>query len=275
MTVGGALARAASELELHGVPEPAVDAELLLAHVTGLSRTEVRVERTRPLAADEEATLQALVDRRSRREPLAYVLGEWGFRRLTLVVDRRVLVPRPETEVVVDRCLELLVDLPEPEILDVGTGSGAIALALVDEHPGAGVTAVDASHDALAVAAANSRRLGLDVRFLLHDLADGLPGGPYDLVVANPPYVTEEEVDLLAPEVRDWEPCHAIVDRGQTEAVARAATEVLKPGGWLVVETHWHGAREVAELLAGHYGAPRISRDLSGRERVVEARWRP
>ena len=100
-----------------------------------------------------------------------------------------------------------------------------------------------------------------------------MPGGPYDLVVANPPYVPADELEVLAPEVRDWEPREALLDRGQTEAVARSAGKVLKPGGWLVLETHWHRAREVARLVPSDYGAPRIFKDLAGRERVVEAQW--
>jgi release factor glutamine methyltransferase len=175
----------------------------------------------------------------------------------------------------VERCLVLVADLSEPEILDVGTGSGAIALSLVDEHPGSRVTALDASPDALAVASENAHRLGLRASFVRHDLEDGLPGGPYDLVVANPPYVTPAEFELLAQEVRDWEPPAAVIDRGQTAAVVRAAADVLKPGGWLVVETHWRGAPRVAGQLSADYGPARISRDLAGQERVVEAQWLP
>jgi release factor glutamine methyltransferase len=273
MTVGGALDRAAETLGGRGVPDPGVDAALLLGHVLGRSRTELQVGRSEVLAPAEEAAFRALVDRRARREPLAYVLGSWGFRRLTLSVDPRVLVPRPETEIVVERCLGLLRGLDEPAVLDVGTGSGAIALALADEHPGARVTAVDSSPEALAVATENAARLGLTVRLLVHDLANGLPGGPYDLVVANLPYVLPAEVEKLAPEVRDWEPRGALVDRGQTGAVAGAATRALVHGGWLVLETHQDDARRVAGLLEADYDPVRITRDLAGRERVVEARW--
>ena len=274
MTVAAALADAADLLAERGVDTPTADAEFLLAHVLGRSRTELQLRRTEELSSENRAEFDALVQRRALREPLAYVLGEWGFRRLTLRVDRRVLVPRPETEVVVGRCLALVRELREPDILDVGTGSGAIALALLDEHPGARVTAIDASEDALEVAAENARRLGLQARLMLHNLEDGLPGGPYDLVVANPPYVSPDELDGLAPEVRDWEPRAALLDRGQMDAVVRAAGAVLKPGGWLVVETHWHGARRLARQLPDDYGPRSISSDLAGRERVVEAQWR-
>ncbi|NUT55029.1 MAG: peptide chain release factor N(5)-glutamine methyltransferase, partial [Thermoleophilia bacterium] len=174
--------------------------------------------------------------RRARHEPVAYILGEWGFRRLTLTVDRRALIPRPETEVVVERALDRIRGIDEPRVLDVGTGTGAIALAIADEHPGVRVTAIDVSPDALALARENVARTGLAVDLLRHDLRGGLPGGPYDLVVSNPPYVEPVDLDTLMPDVRDYEPHVALVGHGATEAIARAAAGVLVPGGWLVLE---------------------------------------
>lgn len=274
MTIRSALARAANDLERAGVPSPRVDAEHLVAAATGLTRTQLYLE-DRALTEEETRRLRELVSRRRSREPLAYVLGYWGFRRLTLKVDRRVLIPRPETEVLVERCLALLAGLDRPQVLDVGTGSGAIALAIADEHPGARVRAIDASADALAVAAENARTCGLEIELRHHDLRAGLPAGPYDLVVANPPYVPEAEIEALAPEVRDWEPRAAIADRGETDTVIRLGRDVLKSGGRLALETHWQAARGVARTLRENgYGPPRINEDLAGRERVVEARWR-
>ena len=205
--------------------------------------------RSRKLSREEEEALERLVARREAREPLAYVLGEWGFRRLTLGVDRRVLVPRPETEVVVERCLARIAGLAEPRVLDVGTGSGAIALAIADEHPGARVTGVDASPDALEVAGANALRTGLAIELREWDLFAGLPDGPWDLVVSNPPYVLPEEIESLEPEVRDWEPREALVGVGATEAVARGARDVLRPGGALVLEVAAGDAARVAAML--------------------------
>ena len=207
----------------------------------------------------------------SGREPLAYVLGEWGFRRLTLAVDRRVLVPRPETEIVVERCLALIGGLDQPRVLDVGTGSGAIALAVADEHPGARVTGIDASPDALEVAGTNALRTGLDIELREWDLFTGLPDGPWDLVVSNPPYVLPEEIETLAPEVRDWEPREALVGVGATEAVARGAVDVLEPDGNLVLEVASGGAVRIAAMLAAlGYADVATTRDLADRDRVVE-----
>lgn len=276
MTIGEVVRAASEYLAGRGVPSPRVDAEHLLAKALGLARLDLYLHYDRPLTEAELARLRALLRRRGQREPLAYILGEWGFRRLTLKVDRRALIPRPETETVVERCLALLGETSEPDALDVGTGSGAIALALADEHPTVQVTAIDASPAALALARENAERTGLvgRVRLLEHDLFAGLPGGPYHLVVSNPPYVAPEELPSLQPEVREWEPRQALVGRGATEAVARAARRVLRPGGWLVLEVADGAAARVAELVSSlGYRDVRRSQDLAGRERVVEGRW--
>jgi release factor glutamine methyltransferase len=266
-----ALERVRDVLAAAGCDTPRVDAELLLAHVLGTTRSGVAADPERELTATESEELARLVARRARREPLAYVLGEWGFRRLTLAVDARVLVPRPETEVLVERCLVALVDVAEPRVLDVGTGSGAIALAIADEHPGARVTALDASPGALAVARENASRTGLGVELLEHDLFEGLPPGPWDLVVSNPPYVRPDEIDALAAEVRDWEPRAALVGEVATEAIARGAARVLRTGGSLVLEVAEGDAGRVGRLLRElGYAHVVVACDLAGRERVVE-----
>ncbi|MDP8911303.1 MAG: peptide chain release factor N(5)-glutamine methyltransferase [Actinomycetota bacterium] len=276
MTIEAALARAADYLAERGVETPRVDAELLLGHVVGLSRTALQLERGHELSPEDEERVWKLVERRRSREPLAYILGEWGFRRLTLRVDPRVLIPRPETEVVVERCLSLLASVEEPEVLDVGTGSGAIALAIADEHPGARVTAFDNSAAALALAHENLAATRIDadrVTLVEHDLTEGFGSNRFDLVVSNPPYVEPEAVARLQPEVRDWEPRGALVGRGQTEAVARASLEAVRPRGWLVLECADGRAPAVAATLTGlGYAETRITNDLAGRERVVEGR---
>jgi release factor glutamine methyltransferase len=256
-------------LAARGVESPRVDAELILAHALALQRIELYTQHDRPLTDAERAAARELVRRRGEREPLAYVLGDWDFRRLTVKTDARALVPRPETEIVVDRCLALLVGVDEPRVCDVGTGTGAIALALKQERPDARVVATDLSPDALALAQENAG--GLDVRFVETDLLAGVDG-PFDLVVSNPPYVAADELDALQPEVRDWEPRLALIDEGQTERLAADARRVLD--GVLVLEVHEAHAGRVASLLGElGYGRVAIQLDLAGRERVVEGRW--
>ena len=264
---------AARTLEIAGVPSPRNDAEILVADVLGTTRSALYVPDGR-LSEEQVRRLESLLDRRRAREPLAYILGEWGFRRLTLAVDPRVLIPRPETEIVVERCLELLRRIGAPRVLDVGTGSGAIALAIADEHPGARVCAVDKSEDALAVARANAERTGLRhrIRLLPGDLLAWIDE-PYDLVVSNPPYVEPDEFARLQPEIREWEPQGALVGRGIGEELARDARQALKPGGSLVLECGDGQAPALAaELSRLGYEGVRTTRDLAGKERVVEGR---
>ena len=264
----------ARDLRESGVPAPRVDAEILVAHVVGIARTELYSTDRDP--SDEELRrLGSLVDRRRAREPLAYILGEWGFRRLTLAVDRRVLIPRPETEILVERCLERLRGLAEPRVLDIGVGSGAIALALAEEHPGARVLAVERSADALEVARANLLSSAVDGRVELRhgDLLAGV-SGRFDLVVSNPPYVTPDEYETLQPEIRLYEPREAVVGEGVGARIAREARAVLVSGGWLALECGDGQAYRLAqELTALGYLDVETTRDLAGRERVVEGRW--
>jgi release factor glutamine methyltransferase len=271
VTVRDLLAAGTDELTRAGVPSPRVDAEWLLAHALGVSRTELYADGDEA-PADRERVFSELLARRATREPLAYVLGEWGFRRLTLSVDPRVLIPRPETEVLVERCLELIADLAEPRVLDVGVGSGAIALAIADEHPRARVVATDSSSEALAVAAENAARTGLPVELVEGELFAGL-AGPFDLVVANPPYVAPEDVDALPPEVGEHEPRAALIESGATEAIAEQALSRIALGGSLAFEVADRKAGEVAALLRRlGYKQVTIGEDLAGRERVVDGR---
>jgi release factor glutamine methyltransferase len=272
LSLGDVLRRASEHLDKTS-ETGRLDAELLLAHTLGRHRIELYTDFDRPLSSHELDTYRDLVGRRARHEPVAYILGEWGFRRLTLTVDRRALIPRPETEIVVERALTHLRALEQPAVLDVGTGTGAIALAIADEHPGAKVTAIDVSSDAIALARENAARTGLAVELLHHDLLAGLPGGPYELVVSNPPYVEPVDLETLMPDVRDYEPHAALVGTGATEAIARGATSVLSPGGHLVLEVGDGQAATTAALLDGlGYAGVLTTPDLAGRGRVVEGR---
>jgi release factor glutamine methyltransferase len=262
VTVAEALRDAERQLADAGVDTPRVDAELLLAHALGTSRSGVYA-----LADDVvPGTYQVLLGRRLQREPLAYVLGEWGFRRLVLKTDARALVPRPETEIVVERCLELLRGEDAPRVLDLGTGSGAIALAVADEHPGARVTAVDASPAAVALARENAESLNLSVEIRAGDFEVVAEG--WDLVVSNPPYVAPEEWETLQPEIREWEPRDALVGVGLHAQIARTANT-----RHLVLEVGACQARDVSESLTSlGYTDVRITPDLAGIPRVVEGR---
>lgn len=258
MTAGDALALAERRLAAAGVDTPRVDAELLVAHVLGVSRTRLYAD----LGAEVDG-LEPLLARRETREPLAYVLGEWGFRRLTLKTDPRALVPRPETEIVVERALALLAGSAAPRVLDLGVGSGAIALALKDERPDARITGVDISAQAVALARENADRLGLQIE--LREGGIEAAGEGWDLVVSNPPYV--DSLAGLQPEL-GHEPEQALLGRGFHERIAAAASTRL-----LVLEVGDGQADAVASALeAAGYRNVRITKDLAGFGRVVEGR---
>jgi release factor glutamine methyltransferase len=257
MRVREALADAERRLAAASVETPRVDAEWLVAHVLGTTRSG--------LAARSDAEvdgLEPLLARREAREPLAYILGEWGFRRLTLKTDARALVPRPETETLVERALALVAETERPRILDVGVGSGAIALALKDERPDAVVVGVDISPEALALARENAERLGLDVALREQDGVEAAGEG-WDLVAANPPYV--ESLDGLPPEL-DWEPDVALLGTGAHERLAWAADS-----RFIAFEVADGQGAEVGEILmTAGWRDVRVTPDLTGNDRIVE-----
>jgi len=254
-----ALQAAERRLASAGVDSPRVDAELLLAHVAGTTRSGLYSD----LDREVDGGWESLVERRATREPLAYVLGEWGFRRLTLKTDTRALVPRPETEIVVERCLALLEELDAPSVLDVGVGSGAIALALKDERSDARIVGVDVSEDALELAGENARLLELEVELRYGGVEAAADG--WDLVVSNPPYV--DTLEGLQPELRH-EPEDALLGVGFHETIARTAR-----ARFLVLEVGDGQAAAVASALqAAGYDDVAITPDLAGTARVVEGR---
>lgn len=231
-----------------------------------------------------EGELEAMVARRLAGEPLQYVLGRWAFRTLDLAVDPRALIPRPETEQVVEVALAELGDRSAPVVADLGTGSGAVALAVAVERPGARVWATDVDPDALALAEANRAGVGAEVTLCRGSWYDALPGelrGGVDLVVANPPYVSEEEWPTLPPEVRR-EPHRALVAAAGSdgtpglaavEAVLAGAPGWLAPGGVVVVELAPHqAAAGVRVARRAGLRAVRVAPDLAGRDRAVVGR---
>ena len=291
MTVADAVSDAVRRLrEAGGSRSPRLDAELLLAKVLGVTRSEVFRESGRALTAGEAAEYGALLDRRLAREPVAYILGRRAFRTIDLEVTPDVLIPRPETETLVDVALEELKVLPlagpdpedEPLAIDVGTGSGCVALALAAEDPFVRVVATDVDPLALAVARGNAARLGLArrVEFVLSDLFHDVGERPFDLVVSNPPYIPADEYVALEPNVRDYEPRRALYGGLDGLDVYRrlvpGAALLLRPGGMLAVEVGAGQADAVAGIMtaAGAFEKPATRDDLAGIPRVVSAHRR-
>lgn len=256
-----------------GIDTPRVDAELLMAAATGASRTEVAASLAEADAEDLDL-FDRWVDRRATREPLQHIVGSVGFRRIELRVDGRALIPRPETELLV-----AVVKVDRPcGILDVATGSGAVALALADELPDATIVASDICDKALELARENARRLGSGrrVNFVRADLLDGIDG-VFDAIAANLPYIRSSEIDRLAPEVADYDPRHAL-DGGADglDLVRRLAADApsrLKPGGMLALEIGDGQAAATATILElARFTQIERHADLAGVQRVVSGR---
>jgi release factor glutamine methyltransferase len=255
-----ALDAAVTALTAAGCASPRLDAEVLIADALGADRGVLHSSPDLAITGGQARLIGERVRRRVAREPVAYVLGRRGFRRIELVVDSRVLIPRPETELLV----EVALSLPSgARVHDVGTGSGAVALALLDERPDLVVSASDASAAAVDVARANAARLGLPLEVAVEA---GLPDGEdFDLVVANLPYVREDEWDGLAPEIRRYEPRGALVSGEDGLDAIRALVAEAPAGTRLALE---HAPRQAAAVRALLTGADTL-RDLSGRERVT------
>jgi release factor glutamine methyltransferase len=273
-SIGEALPAAVDAITAAGSDTARLDAEVLLCEATGWDRARIAAEPELRLPVGSSREFAAMVRRRVRREPVAYILGRKAFRRIELVVDRRVLIPRPETELLVDAAVEL-----QPErVLDVGTGSGAIAAAVADEVPEARVTAIDTSMDALRVAQANVDRLGLANRVdVVSAGIDSLPRGDFDLMLANLPYVSEAEWERLAPEIREYEPREALVS-GPTgleaiEALLEAIAELDRRPAAVALEIGAGHGEAVERLVhdAG-YAEVEVRRDLAGLDRAVVGR---
>ena len=259
-----AVERAAAVLERAGCDTPRLDAEVLVAEATGLARERVHLDPDTDVARGQEFRLGEHIRRRIDREPVAYILGRRAFRRIELAVDPRVLIPRPETELLVEVALDLP---PGAWVHDVGTGSGAVALAIAYERPDLRVTASDASSAAVEVAQKNAERLGLPVEMTA---TAGLPveAAGADLVVANLPYVTDAEWDTLAPEITGFEPREALVSGPDGLNAIRELVASLPSGARLALEHAPWQAAAVRGLLA--HSTTR--RDLAGLERATVGR---
>lgn len=272
MTIEEALAQAAARLQ--GTSDsPRLDAEVLLCHTLGVSRAHLYTWPTQQLDAAMEQRLQTLIEQRVRGVPVAYLTGRQEFWSLPLEVSEATLIPRPETELLVERALDLLPAALPCTVLDLGTGSGAIALALASERRQAKICAVDASAAALQVASRNSRRLGLVIELLQGDWYAPVAGRRFHMIVSNPPYIGADEPEVSQGDCR-FEPRQALVagDTGLAalQRIIQGAPEHLEPGGWLLVE---HGYRQGAACRTlfheSGFSAVETVPDLQGHERIT------
>lgn len=270
-------------LDGKGVESGRLNGEHLLAFTLGTKRLDLYLQFDRPLSSEELERFKPLLKRRAGREPLQYIVGTAPFRDLVLKVDQRVLVPRPETEYLLDVLIEEASrekrDAPWDRALDIGTGSGALALALAAEGLAKATVAVDCSADALSLARENGESVGVAARvdFRLGSLLEPVAGEVFDVVVSNPPYVPDEEWASTEPEVREWEPSLALKGGHDGMDVLRAlvdgVVDVLAPSGWLALEMAADQTEVVAELVRGTGGFERVAVriDLAGRPRYVIA----
>ena len=268
-------------LDEAGIENAGREAEWLLEAAASSSRTQLVAAMEEDVSELTEHRALKLASRRAAGEPLQYLTGVAGFRRLELEVGPGVFIPRAETELVAERAMERLPE--EGFVLDIGTGSGAICLAIADERPDAYVFATESSPEALAWARRNHDRTGRNEKVVIveGDLFGGLHSdvrGALDVVVSNPPYVADTDVHLLGDDVRDHEPHEALFAGIEgllvVESIADEARSWLRPGGWLVLEIGYDQAAKVADVLTRlGYEEVSVSQDLAGKDRIVEARW--
>lgn len=279
-TIGALVKWAADDFRARGIENPRLDAELIVAFALGIDRTRVIIDAQRPLDPSELANLRELVKRRRAHEPVAYLRGEREFYGLRFRVDRRVLIPRPDTEVLVDVALARTKDVSlSMRMLDLCTGSGCVAIAAAKQRPTSKVLAADVSEDALAVARANAHRLGAyNVAFVRSDLFADVRG-KFDVVTANPPYIPTSEIDALQADIREFEPRIALDGGADGLAIVRrivdAAPSHLAPGGVLAIEIGMGEAARTVELFEERgFEDVRADRDYGRIERVVSGTLR-
>jgi release factor glutamine methyltransferase len=279
-TVARILEWTTGHLKKHGSASPRLDAELLLAHTRKCARIQLYVQHSQIVTDAQRAVMRDLVQRRAAAEPVAYLIGRREFFSLDFEVTRDTLIPRPETETLVLEALELAKVIESPRVLDVGTGTGCVAIALVKQRPGLEATAVDISEGALVVAARNAAKHGVQSRVTLlkSDLFGAIPATTrFHLIVSNPPYIGDEELADLPPDVRLHEPHSALLagPKGMTvlARLAREAAAYLEPDGWLLMELDPDQASAVESLLKEQrFRDVRTVKDPAGRLRVAIAR---
>lgn len=265
----------------YNIEWPHLEAEILLSHALNIPRIQLYVQFERTLTVEELAQYKALILRRSKREPIAYITGHQPFMSLDLEVNSSVLIPRPETEKLVEIAIETAKTMEKPLIADIGIGSGSIAVSLAKYLPQSEIIGTDSSQEAIGVAKRNAEKIGASDRckFLAGDLFEPLSEykGKFDIVVSNPPYIKTSEIDKLQPEIK-FEPRGAL-DGGEDGLkyygiIVKDAADHLKAGGYLILEAGFGQAGDIIQLItaAGKYGIPEIIKDLSGLERIIKAR---
>ena len=276
MTIREALRAATARLTQASVPDADVDASYLLASVLKEDTLAMRINGHRELTEEQRAAFGQLCDRRAAREPLQYILGETEFMGLTFHVEPGVLIPRADTEILVEKALELM--RPGACVLDIGTGSGAIAISLAKLGKSARVTAVDVSDKALEIARKNAESNGANVEFIKSDCFSALNGRKYDMIVSNPPYISDDEMPGLMPEVK-LEPELALFGGADGldfyRRISREAPGYLNEGGWLLFEIGWLQKDAVSALVQTEIGEPFALRDYGQNWRVVGAQLKP
>ncbi len=284
-TAREALGLASDHLKQAGISSAGLDAEVLICSVLGLSRTQLFVNLDRELSKLEQARLAAYVDRRKQRVPLQYVTGQSSFRYLDIKTDSRVLIPRPETELLVEAALSFLRDLDAPLVIDIGTGSGAIALSIARELPRSQVIAVDICPDALKMADENAASSGLGdhIQLVRSDLFKSLDQdlmGKVDAIISNPPYVESDSIKDLLPEIKDFEPAIAL-DGGRDGLlvigeIVQESIQFLRAGGLMALEVGCGQAERVREIMGKTYAytSIEIKQDYSGIDRIITAQLR-
>ncbi len=280
-TVLSLLQWATQYLADHGFDEARLHVELLLARVLSCSRLELYTSFDRPMTQEELARFKALLKRRVTHEPLQYILGETEFMGIRLAVDRRVLIPRPETESLVEKALEAMKTMPgrSIDVLDIGTGSGNIAIAVAKFEPRARVAAIDVSADALHLAESNARDNDAGtVEFFRASVFDEfLPGREFDVIISNPPYLSREEFPQVQPEVKDFEPRIATTDDADgltfVRRIAEVSSQRLRRGGWLFLEIAYNQSAQAREILErADLCDVCVAEDFAGHPRIVSAR---
>ena len=275
-TLVSAWKAAQGELKAARIDSPAIDARLLLEAASGASRLDILTDPHRPLTSDQQTALAGYLERRLKREPVSRILGRKGFWKIMLNVTPDVLSPRPDTETILDVAMLAFEPAQAFNVIDLGTGSGAILLAVLSERPGAHGVGTDISSEALAVARENAANLGLEGRatFLRTEWAAGFGDASFDLVVSNPPYIPSGDIPGLDPEVRDHDPVLAL--DGGTDGLqayrdlAPEIARILKPGGVFAVEIGWDQGPQVKALFeAAGLADVRVIKDLGDRHRVV------